>query len=278
MSSAMTTQGGGFGMVLVPKSVDEAVKLAQIMAKASLVPEHLRGKEGDCLLIVMQAQRWGMDALSVAQCTSVVRGKLCYEGKLVSAALYAMGAVEGRLRYEYSGRGEDRMVKVIGRVRGETTDVFIEGSVKQWATDNQNWKKSPDDMLAYRGTRQWARRHAPESLLGVYTPDELEDEGAPTQQKPTFAEPKAASEKRDETIVDAEYRDVATSESEPAMKADPQQADTQQGELPANMQRILDTKLQGAGLTMAQLAEGFGVVSPANINHAFKWISDSKAS
>ena len=27
-------------------------------------------------------------------------------------------------------------------------------------------------MLAYRGARQWARRHMPEVLLGIYTDDE----------------------------------------------------------------------------------------------------------
>jgi hypothetical protein len=127
------------------------------------------------LLVVMQAQRWGMDALSVAQCTSVVRGKLCYEGKLVAAVLYSMGAVEGRLRYEFSGSGDARKVVVIGRPRGMDIDQSVDGTVKDWHTDNGNWKKSPDDMLVYRGTRQWARRYAPEALLGVYTPDEFED-------------------------------------------------------------------------------------------------------
>src|SRR5690606_25367911 len=41
-------------------------------------------------------------------------------------------------------------------------------------------------MLVYRGTRQWARRYAPEALLGVYTPDELED--APRDTRATVIE------------------------------------------------------------------------------------------
>ena len=161
---------------LVPNNIAEALQLADVMAKANLMPEHLRNKPGDCLLIVMQAQRWGMDAVSVAQSTSVVRGKLCYEGKLVAAALYAMGALDGRLRYEFSGSGEGRKVTVTGKPRGSNVEQSVEGTVADWKTDNGNWKKSPDDMLVYRGTRQWARRYAPEALLGVYTPDEMEDE------------------------------------------------------------------------------------------------------
>ncbi len=175
-----TTQAAGLSNsarmnALVPTSMSEAMHLAEIMSKANLLPDHLRGKPGDCLLVIMQAQRWNMDPVSVAQCTSVVRGKLCYEGKLVAAALYATGAIDGRLRYEFSGDGERRQVRVIGRPRGTGVDQEVVGTVADWKTENGNWKKSPDDMLVYRGTRQWARRYAPEALLGVYTPDEIED-------------------------------------------------------------------------------------------------------
>lgn len=169
------TSNGSRMNALVPNSIADALALADVMAKASLIPTHLQGKPGDCLLIVMQAQRWGMDAASVAQSTSVVHGKLCYEGKLVAAAMYAMGAIEGRLRYEFTGSGDSRMVTVTGRPRGSGVDQAVEGTVGNWKTTNEQWKKQPDDMLVYRGTRQWARRYAPEALLGVYTPDELED-------------------------------------------------------------------------------------------------------
>lgn len=160
---------------LVPTSMSEAMSLAEIMAKANLLPDHLRGKPGDCLLVIMQAQRWGMDPVSVAQCTSVVKGKLCYEGKLVAATLYSTGSVEGRIKYSYSGAGENRKVVVSAVPRGESHPETVEGTVIQWRTDNKNWTQNPDDMLAYRGARQWARRHAPDALLGVYTPDEFDD-------------------------------------------------------------------------------------------------------
>lgn len=164
---------------LVPTSMSEAMNLAEIMSQANLLPDHLRGKPGDCLLVIMQAQRWNMDPVSVAQCTSVVRGKLCYEGKLVSAALRSMGAIQDDLDFEYSGAGANRKIVVTGTLRGGKVR-SIDGTVEQWATSNDNWKKSPDDMLAYRGTRQWARRWAPSAMLGVYTPDEMEDT-TPTQ-------------------------------------------------------------------------------------------------
>jgi hypothetical protein len=170
---------------LVPRNISEALELANVMSAANLIPDHLRGKPGDCLLIVMQAQRWGMDAVSVAQSTSVVHGKLCYEGKLVAAALYAMGALDGRLHYDIRGSGQSASITVTGTPKGGKGPQTVTGSVKDWRTygkDKQGnridnaWDKMPEDMLVYRGTRQWARRYAPEALLGVYTPDEIEGE------------------------------------------------------------------------------------------------------
>lgn len=162
-------------MALVPQSMGEAMELAEFMSKASLIPAHLQGKPGDCLLVVMQAQRWGMDAMSVAQCTSVVRGKLCYEGKLVSAVLMTMGALKDDLDYEFSGSGQNRRVVVTGTLARSGKTKTVEGTVAQWKTSNEAWNRDPDQMLAYRGARQWARRHSPSSMMGVYTPDEMED-------------------------------------------------------------------------------------------------------
>ena len=91
---------------LVPSTVEAAMRLAEIMSSANLVPAHLQGKVGDCYLVISQAQRWGMDPVAVAQSTAVVHGKLCYEGKLVSAVLKTSGVSGGRqLQYSFTGDG-----------------------------------------------------------------------------------------------------------------------------------------------------------------------------
>lgn len=192
MNAMVQTNTTSNSMALVPRSMDEAMRLAHVMSTANLIPEHLRGKEGDCLLVVMQAQRWGMDAISVAQCTSVVRGKLCYEGKLVSSVLISMGALDGDLDYEFSGNGEHRKVVVTGKLRNGK-ERTVEGTVGQWQTSNDAWKKDPDQMLSYRGARQWARRWAPSAMLGVYTPDEIDE---PVVQEPRITVTEAGRPER----------------------------------------------------------------------------------
>lgn len=165
------------GNWIAPTNIQEGLELAKMMATAKLLPDHLQKDPGSCLLVLEQASRWGMSPFAVAQCTSVVHGKLCFEGKLVAAALASMRAIEGRLEYVITGKGLDMQVVVTGTPRGAKKPCSVTGTVRQWQTTGANspWGKQPEDQLIYRGTRQWARRYAPEAMLGVYTTDEVED-------------------------------------------------------------------------------------------------------
>jgi hypothetical protein len=171
-------------------------RIATVMATSNLIPESLYTTgSGDqkeelapnvvianCFLVVNQAVRWGMDPFAVAQCVSVVKGKLCYEGKLIAAVIEAKSGV--RLNFVYtSGQGDDLGVTVIGRFGNEDFDRVVEGTVGAWKTTGNGspWiPKQYKSMLAYRGAREWSRRHSPGLMLGVYSDDELADmaEGA----------------------------------------------------------------------------------------------------
>lgn len=159
---------------LTPANMDEAIRLARAMADAKLVPKHLQGDVGSCLMIVEQAMRWRMSPFAVAQCTSNISGKLMHEGKLIAAAVKTMGAITGNFDYEWVGEGDDRTITVTATRPGDAkprTLVVKLGDVK---TNNEQWKKQPDQQLVYAGTRIWARRWTPEALLGVYAPEEFD--------------------------------------------------------------------------------------------------------
>jgi hypothetical protein len=184
-------------------SFEHLQRIASAMARSSLIPDCLRmtkvvDEEGypikengkavvellpyesilaNCFLVVEQAVRWGASPFAVAQCVSVVRGKLCYEGKLVAAIVEAKLGV--RLTYTYDGKsGDQRGIIVAGQVPGETTVRTVSGTVGSWKTTGKMspWQNAENHerMLAYRGAREWARRHAPGIMLGVYTDDEMD--------------------------------------------------------------------------------------------------------
>lgn len=180
--------------------------IGHIMASGTCtVPAHLRGKPEDCMAIASQAYRWGLDPFVVAQKTHLVKGTFGYEAQLVNAVLNSSGLLQGRLRFEYEGDwkkiqgavaentskeggtyyaaawtrqdAEGLYVKVIGRIKGEDFDrehiVYLSGIVTRNST---LWGHNPQQQLTYQGVKEWARKHAPDAILGVYTIDELQDE------------------------------------------------------------------------------------------------------
>ena len=176
MSNALTTMNQS---ALVPTDMRSAMDLATMMAKGNLVPQHLQGQPGNCLLVIEQSMRWGMSPFAVAQETSVIQGKIMNSGKLVAAAVNASGVLASRLRETFSGEGNDRTITLSGVLRGETEPRTITVRMGDAKTSNQMWTKQPDQQLVYFATRAWARRHVPEVMLGVYSPEEF-DEPRPT--------------------------------------------------------------------------------------------------
>jgi hypothetical protein len=170
---------------------EQMQRIAKVMANSNLVPEHLNRtvKSGgqvtllspeealaNCFLVVNQSVRWKCDPFAVAQHVFVTKGRVGYEGKLVAAVVNSHPNLAERLSYEFHGTPgtPDRKVVVSGRVKGDTQARTVEGTVKQWATANDSWKNIPDQMLTYRGAREWARRWMPEAVLGVYADEEIQ--------------------------------------------------------------------------------------------------------
>ena len=170
MNAIMTTGNNA----LTPTSMESAIQLAEMMARGKLVPSHLHDSPGDCLMVIEASMRWQMSPFAVAQCTSVIQGKLMFEGKLVAAALNASGILSSRLDYEFSGAGQQRAVIVRATVKGEAKPREVTVFLADAKTSNSLWTKQPDQQLVYAGTRVWARRHAPEVMLGVYAPEEFD--------------------------------------------------------------------------------------------------------
>ncbi|CAM6956860.1 Enterohemolysin [Escherichia coli] len=186
--------------------------VAGLMAQAAVtVPEHLRGNPADCMAIIMQAMQWGMNPYAVAQKTHLVNGVLGYEAQLVNAVISSSNAIVGRFHYEYEGdwskcassreeivkkpakgggtydkkemvRGwtsadeQGLSVRVGAVIRGESEitwgePVFLSSVITR---NSPLWISNPKQQIAYLALKYWARLYCPAVVLGVYTPDEVE--------------------------------------------------------------------------------------------------------
>jgi len=195
-------------LVLDGDSLDKMMRLAEVMATGrATLPKHFNGNPADCLAVVMQSMQWKMNPFAVAQKTHLVNGVLGYEAQLVNAVITTCAPVLDRLHYEWFGawekvigkftikngdKGEYRVpgwkledeeglgVKVWATFRGEDEPRVLELLLAQARTRNSTlWADDPRQQLAYLATKRWSRLYCPDVILGVYSPDELE-ETAPT--------------------------------------------------------------------------------------------------
>ncbi len=174
---APSTMNNG-SLLLNGDVMDRMMKIADVMSQGiSTVPKHLQGKPSDCLAIVMQAARWGMDPYVVGQKTHVINGTLGYEAQLVSAVLTATGAIWGRFHYEYRGEKDLMECRVGAVISGEKDITWNEWLCVSEVTIKNSplWKSNPKQQIGYLQVKYWARAYTPWAILGVYTPDELEE-------------------------------------------------------------------------------------------------------
>lgn len=168
---------GSQGLLADFEKVRAMQELANIMATAKVtVPQHLAGKAGDCLAVVMQAAQWKMNPFAVAQKTHVVNGTLGYEAQLVNAVVQSSGAISGHFHYEYQGEGANVACRVGAVIRGDKDITWGEWLSAATVTTKNSplWKTNPKQQLGYLQVKNWARLHTPGAILGVYSDDELE--------------------------------------------------------------------------------------------------------
>lgn len=188
---AITSQPGATvgtaAAIFSPEGMDRLVRFATLMADSkATVPSHLAGKPADCLAVTMQAAQWGMNPYAVAQATHLVNGTLGYEAKLVNAVVSSSSLLANRLNYRWDGdwskvngktdKSPNLTVTVWATLKGESEPRELTISMAQAGVRNSPlWEHDPRQQLAYLCVKRWARLHAPDVLLGVYTPDELQE-------------------------------------------------------------------------------------------------------
>ncbi|VCY10034.1 hypothetical protein BANRA_03499 [Klebsiella pneumoniae] len=194
---AITSQPGATvgtaAAIFSPEGMDRLVRFATLMADSkATVPAHLAGKPADCLAVTMQAAQWGMNPFAVAQKTHVVNGTLGYEAQLVNAVVSSSNLLATRLNYKWDGdwskvsgktdKSPSLTVTVWATIKGESEPRTLTISMAQAGVRNSPSGSRIRVSNWLTCVKRWARLHAPDVLLGVYTPDELQ-EAAPRVER-----------------------------------------------------------------------------------------------
>ena len=158
-------------------------RTAEMLSKASIIPQQYRGKPGDCLIAMDMANRMGISPIMVMQSSQVVQGNFTWRGTACKALIDGCGKFKNS-RYVMVGKQGTtdwgcRMVATRTR-----TSETVSGPTVTWkmAVDegwvNKNgskWKTMPELMLRYRAASFFAKTECPEVLMGFQTAEEQMD-------------------------------------------------------------------------------------------------------
>lgn len=172
-------------------NVSQIMEVAKIVAIAKqAIPPHLRENVGACLAVCIQASEWRMSPFAVANKSYVVNDRMAYEAQLVAAVILMRAPIKGRLKYKHTGEGPTRQCTCSATCDdGEVVEYTTPEIGKIKVKNSPLWNNDPDQQLCYFAARSLARRHFPDVILGVYTPDEMAEETTRevTPPKPTVA-------------------------------------------------------------------------------------------
>lgn len=181
---------------------DQIWAVANMLAGATLVPQHFQKQPANCFIAIQLASRLGIDPFMAMQGMYVVQGKPGMEGKLIIALVNNSGLFKDPLEYSFTGAPRTgEWTCTVSATRVDTGKVCSLAFEFQTAIDEgwvakggSKWKTIPDQMMRYRAAAFFARVYCPEVIMGMQTREELEDidDGRPTV---TMIEPKAITAK-----------------------------------------------------------------------------------
>jgi hypothetical protein len=172
MSTEITTQKQTFS--LAPKDLDEAMRFADMLASASIVPKDYIGKPGNVLVAIQWGMELGLQPMQAMQSIAVINGRPSLWGDAMLALVKAHPAFEW-IKEDCDGNIATCTVKRRGEP--EVTQSFsLEEAKKAGLTGKQGpWTEYPKRMLQMRA-RGFALRDAfPDALRGVISAEEARD-------------------------------------------------------------------------------------------------------
>lgn len=162
------------------KSMNAAMKVANMLAKSALLPEQYIGHPENCLIAIDIANRMRISPLLVAQNLYVIKQKPAWSGSFAISAINNCGKFTP-LEFIYTKNGGGGCYAQATRLSDgkvlKGTEITLEMAQKEgWSTKpGSKWLTMSEQMLAYRAGSFFAKVYCPEVLLGVQTIDEIQD-------------------------------------------------------------------------------------------------------
>tara|TARA_R100000656_G_C3939975_1_gene126539 strand:+ start:204 stop:1007 length:804 start_codon:yes stop_codon:yes gene_type:complete len=182
MSNLQIKQNSG----LVPSNINEAMQLAEILSKSSLIPVYLRGKPDDIFVIILWGLEISLGPIQACNNISPINGKLALWGDAMLALVQSHPEYDGHKEYikddvaycEVKRKGSDWHISTFSKEDAILAGLWggITKSGKATA-----WKSHPKRMLKMRARGFALRDQFADALEGLISVEEARD--YPTKNK-----------------------------------------------------------------------------------------------
>lgn len=158
-----------------------ACKMAKGMAASTIVPKDFQRNEANCLVAISQAQKIGIDPITVANNLYLIQGKMSWKAEFLIALINNSGKFDMELQYEEKEKDGKPFsckcwtTKDGRRIDGITVDMDMANKEGWTKKAGSKWLTIPQIMLRYRAAAFFARFAAPELTSGMYTREEMLD-------------------------------------------------------------------------------------------------------
>lgn len=192
-------------------------QMAAALFKSGLLPSHIKNEQA-AFAVVQKGRELGIPPMYSLSNIVVINGKPTANAECMLALVYRD---HGDAAVRFAESTNERCVieyKRAGWPSYKTFAFTIEDARKADLLKNQTWNKYPAAMLRARCVSAVARMAFPDSIAGLYTPDELgaevdvDSDGAPFLSPPeppqTLSEPDPEPEPHDDDVMDGEYTEA----------------------------------------------------------------------
>lgn len=158
-----------------PQSLEQAMSLAKTLAASQIIPDALRNKPADVLVILMTGRELGIGPMQAMRGISVIKGKPVLSADLmVAQCLRHRGVCEFFRLVESTPTAARYQTKRVGSEPVELAWT-IDDAKRAGLDGGQNWRAHPAAMLRARCASALARAVYPDLVGGIYEESEGEE-------------------------------------------------------------------------------------------------------
>ncbi len=190
---------------LIINTLEQALQVAEIIAKSSFCPKAFQGKTGDVLVCMQFGKEIGLKPLQALQNIAVINGKPSIWGDAMLALCQQHPSYE-YVAEEYDAATMTATCRAKRKGQPEVVGRFSKAQAEKAGLWGKNvWASYPDRMLAMRARGFALRDTWADALKGLISAEEAQDYHKKEHNKPSGNVFEAIANKQTEAIETEEY-------------------------------------------------------------------------